>query len=167
MPIIAKQGSGTFTPCPPGLHQAVCVDVVDMGMIKTTYNGKSKEQHKVRLVWQIDEEMDDGRPYTAQRRYTCSLDKKASLRRDLESWRGRPFTGDELNGFDLEVLIGINCQINVVHETRDGDTYANVTTIVPISKGQPKLAARDYVRVKDREGAETTSYEGTDEDIPF
>jgi hypothetical protein len=148
----------------------VCVDVVDLGMVEVTYAGKTKKQHKVALVWQIDETNEEtGKRFTARRRYTCSLDDKASLRKDLESWRGRPFNSDELNGFDLEVLIGVNCQINVVHESRNGETYANVTTIVPISKGMPRLSALDYARVKDRDGqnGNSSEYEASEDDVPF
>ena len=33
MPIYAKQKSGDFVPAPEGLWPAVCVDVVDKGMV--------------------------------------------------------------------------------------------------------------------------------------
>lgn len=170
MAIIAKQSETKFEPCPTGLHQAVCVDVVDLGVIEGTFNGKTKKQHKIKLVWQTEEASEaSGKPYIAQRRYTCSLDEKASLRRDLESWRGRPFTKEELAGFDLEVLIGINCQINIMHESKNGETYANVTAIVPLAKGVHKIGPRNYVRVKDREengGGHPPADEPSDDD-PF
>ena len=69
----------------------------------------------------------NGRPFTVRRRYNMSLHKKATLRRDLESMMGRAFTDSELKGFDLESLIGLPCLLNVVHKTRDGVTYSNVT----------------------------------------
>jgi hypothetical protein len=170
MAIVAKRSSSSssFVPCPPGLHQAVCVDVIDMGVIEVTYAGKTKRQHKVRLAWQIaDLNPEDGKRYLAQRRYTLSLDDKASLRKDLESWRGKPFTLDELNGFDLEVLIGVNCQINVAHENKNGETYANVTAIVPLGRGMQKLGLDGtYIRVKDRDKS-TEPADLTEDDIPF
>ena len=166
MAIVAKRSSasGSFVPCPPGLHQAICVDVVDLGIVEVTYAGKTKRQHKVRLVWQIaDINPADNKRYIAQRRYTLSLDDKAALRKDLESWRGKPFSLDELGGFDLEVLIGINCQINVAHETKNGETYANVTAVVPLGRGMQKLTLDgSYVRVKDR-----NENGGPDEPPPF
>ena len=173
MAIIAT--GSTFTPCPAGLHQACCVDVVDLGVIETTYMGETKKQHKVTLVFQVAELMEDGRPYLAQRRYTLSLDAKANLRKDLESWRGKPFTPEQLRGFDLETLIGVNCQINVQHADRDGQTYANITAIVPLGRGMAKIAPVEYVRKKDRDpkpapvempnGDEV--FEGQDESVPF
>lgn len=168
MPIIAKRTERSFIPCPAGLHPAVCVDVVDLGVLKVTFSNETKVQHKCKIVWQTADEMPDGKPFLVQRRYTLSLSEKSSLRKDLESWRGKPFTDEELDGFDLEKLIGANCQLNVVHDQKNGDTYANVTTVVPLGRGMVKIKPRDYIRVQDRDprdGAAKT--EITDEDIPF
>ena len=145
MAIIAKGSS--FTPCPAGLHQAACCDVVDLGNVESVYGVK----HKVSLVFQVAEPMEDGRPFLVQRRYTLSLDQKASLRKDLESWRGRPFTADELKGFDLEKLVGVNCQLNIQHDDNNGTTYANITAIVPLGRGMAKITPAGYIRKKDRE----------------
>jgi hypothetical protein len=170
MPIIAKAGpSGElFEAAPAGLHQAVCVDVVDMGILKVTYGGKEKEQWKIRLVWQLDELMKDGRPYLAQKRYTNSLHEKATLRKELESWRSRQFTQEELEGFDLEKLIGANAQINIQQVTKNGQTYGNVVSIVPLGRGMQKIEPKAYVRVKDRDAAGQVDDEPlTADDIPF
>lgn len=150
MAIIAAVGS-SYTPCPPGVHQGVCVDVIDYGLMTVEYQGRKKQQHKIGVVWQVEAKMDDGRPFTVRKRYTLTLDERGTLRKDLQSWRGLAFTEDELKGFDVEKLIGANCLLNVTHATRDGKTYANVDAIMPLHKGMPKLApSADYVRVKDR-----------------
>ena len=170
MPIVVSAGeSRTFTPAPQGLHQAVCVDVIDMGVLEVTYGGKTKKQRKIRLAWQIDEDMDDGKPFLVQKRYTASLHEKATLRKELESWRGKPFTDDELAAFDMERLLGVNCQLNIQHTVKGGETYANVVSIVPLGKNMPKIDGRDYVRMQDREGYVEAQHEDelTAEDIPF
>lgn len=162
--------SRSFTPAPAGLHQAVCVDIVDMGVLEVTYGGKTKKQRKIRLVWQIEETMEDGRPFIVQKRYTASLHEKSTLRKELESWRGKPFTDEELAQFDMERLLGVNCQLNVQHAIKGGETYANVVSIVPLGKNMPKMTARDYVRVQDREGYVEPAIDHealTAEDIPF
>lgn len=152
MPIIATAGeTKNFAPAPAGVHQAVCVDVVDMGVLEVKWGGEVKKQHKVRLVWQIDEAMESGDRYIVQKRYTLSLHEKSNLRKELESWRGRAFTPDELKGFDLEKLIGINCFLNVVQTEKDGTTYANVASVMPLKKGMAKMDAEKYTRVKDRD----------------
>jgi hypothetical protein len=167
--LVTAGNSEKFEPAPPGLHQAICVDVVDMGVLEVTYAGQTKKQRKVRIVWQIDELMASGKPFIVQKRYTASLHEKATLRKELESWRGRPFTEEELEEFDLEAkLIGANAQVNVQHTTKDGTTYANVVSVVPLGKGMQKLTMNGYVRVKDRTDVQPVETpEITADDIPF
>jgi len=176
MAILAKAGA-TFTPCPGGSHVAVCIDVVDLGLIASNFGGVSKSQHKIKVVWQVDEMRDDGTPFHASKRYTLSLHEKSSLRKDLESWRGRAFTDDELFGWDVENVLGAAAMISVVQEAKNGNIYSNVNAVMRPPKGVtgPKLDAK-YVRVKDRTteaGAgnhEQPDGDGgsyTDDDIPF
>jgi hypothetical protein len=177
MSIIAKGSDGDFEPCPAGMYQGVCVDVIDKGMVPSTYNGEEKIQHKVQVRWQVDEPMDDGKPYLVTKQYTLSLHEKANLRADLESWRGRAFSAEELQGFDLEKLLGANGQLNIVHnEGRDGRTWANIAAITPLSRGMAKIAMHDYVRVADRSDSDQSNdlspvtpgvEPPTAEDIPF
>jgi hypothetical protein len=175
MPIIAKSSGGSFVPCPPGAHSAVCVDVIDMGLLEVNWGGKKKSQHKIRIVWQVEEVMGDNKPFMVQRRYTLSLHEKATLRKDLESWRGKQFTAEELEGFDIEVLIGVPCLLNVIQEKKDGSTYANVASIMRLPKSMNALTQRDYVRVQDRTPAQAEAvtegpqWDGgiTDDDVPF
>lgn len=181
MPIIAKASGSNFIPAPPGAWAAVCVDVVDLGMLKVAFGGKEKTQHKVRLVWQIEEVRPDNKPYSVSKRYTLSLHEKASLRKDLESWRGRPFTDEELQGFDLEILLSKAALLNVISETKNGSTYSNVASIMRLPKSMQAPTPRDYVRVCDRQPTEgeatpppeefygESEYSAgiTDEDVPF
>jgi hypothetical protein len=149
MPIIAKAGP-SFTPAPQGPHAGICVDILDHGLVESTYQGEKRLKYKITIVWQIDENMDDGRPFLVRRLYTNSLHEKSSLRRDLESWRGRPFTNTELQAFDLENLLSVPCLLNVIHQQRDGATYANVASVMRLPKDMRAPTPRDYVRVCDR-----------------
>ncbi len=101
------------------------------------------------------------------------------MRKDLESWRGRKFTQQELQGFDVETIIGVPCLLNIIQEDKGGETYANVASIMRLPKGLPALKARDYIRVIDRKPEmqdedQSAEYRGepnelgiTDDDIPF
>jgi hypothetical protein len=169
MSIIAKAGSN-FTPAPAGTHAAVCCDVIDLGEVEVTFQGRTRRQHKVVICWQIDESMENGKPFLVRRRYTCSLHEKATLRRDLESWRGRAFTDKELQSFDLETLLSVGCLMNVIHEARNGSTFANVASVMRLPKGMTAPVQRDYVRVVDRPPAETDAADDgfeTDDEVPF
>ena len=175
MPILVGQGeSKEYPACPEGLHHAVCVDVVDLGIVETKFGKK----HKLDIVWQVVPMDDDGGPmlnpdgarYQVRNRYTASLHKKSMLHQNLHSWRGKPFTEDELKEFDVEKLIGANCQIQVIHSAprEDGKVYGNLQAIVQY-KGKEKLEPLDYVRVKDRVEDEngTAVDEDDDDSVPF
>jgi hypothetical protein len=170
MAILAKAG-GNYIPAPAGTHAAVCVDVIDLGVIEVTYMNKTHRQHKIVIAWQIDENLDDGKPFLVRRRYTCSLHEKATLRRDLESWRGQGFTDKELQSFDLEALIGTPCLLNIIHETRNGSIFANVAGVMKLPRGMTAPVPRDYTRVCDRPPAQRDAadngLEATDEDVSF
>lgn len=146
MPIIATAGdTKTYAPAPEGTHQAVCVDVIDLGMKDNTFKPGTK-QHKINMAWQINELRDDGKRHVVYKRYTLSLNEKATLRHDLESWRGKAFTRDEELGFDVESVIGANCLINVQHKAGTDRTFANVVSVMPLIKGMPKIGPLGYVR---------------------
>jgi hypothetical protein len=145
------KATGSFTPAPEGQYSAVCVDVVDLGIVETTWKGEKKEAHKCRVVFEIDEQMETGKRFTVSQQFTASLNEKANLRKFLESWRGKPFTREELAGFDTEQLIGAPAVLQVVHNERDGTVYANINSVMKLMKGVGRLQpAGDYVRVKDR-----------------
>ena len=149
MSIIIKEPERKYTPAPEGLHQAVCCDVVDLGIVATPWGDK----HQVELRWEIEAiNPDTGGPHLVRQRYTASLGEKAKLRQALEPWRGRKFTPQELAGFDLEKLIGVNCQLQVVHNlSDDGRTWANVQAVIAHNHKLPKIVvSADYVRQKDR-----------------
>ena len=173
MPIMAKSG-GSFELAPEGTHSAVCVDVVDLGDLTVVYGGKEKTQHKVKIVWQIDEARKDGKPFQVNKRYTCSLHEKANLRKDLESWRGRGFTDEECAGFDIEALVGVSCMLNLIHNKGSkGDTFANVSGVMKLPRNTQPLKSRDYTReiyrTPEQKTEEPPAYSDhlTDEDVPF
>jgi hypothetical protein len=145
---------GPFELCPEGPQQAVCCDVVDHGMVTTTWGGKPKTQHKITIRWQSQKKMGTGKPYLVQKRYTLSLHEKATLRRDLEMWRGRPFDPEQALAFDLEHLLGINAYLNVGHVKKPKGIYAEVMSLMPVPQATAKLTVTHYKRVKDRTDAD-------------
>ena len=138
--IIASAGTQReFHLVPAGTHQGVCYAIWDVGLQKTTFQGKDKIQHKVIVSFEVQELIPtgeyQGKRMTISKRYTLSLSDKANLRKDLEGWRGRAFTETELKGFDIEKLIGVNCMLSVVHNTTGDRTYANTSSISKLMKG--------------------------------
>ncbi len=171
MAIIATAGGNggdDFQPAPAGTYRAVCVDVIDKGIVEVTYQGKTKRQHKVSVAWLIDEKRDDGKPYLVFKRYTLSLNEKATLRKDLESWRGKAFTRDEEMGFDVEAVLGANCLLNVQHQKKGDKTYANVVSVMPLMKGMPPIDGPfEYIRQVNRTPEQVAATPPHDEPPPL
>ena len=130
-------GSTEFENCPAGSFAARCYQIIDLGHQTFEWKGEAKVAPKVRITWELNEMMSDGRPFSISREYTASIGEKANLRKDLEAWRGRPFTAEELRNFSLENVLGAPCLLGVVHKpSKDGSkTYANVGSIMALPKG--------------------------------
>ena len=150
--IATDEGGASFDPIPEGIHHAICTSVYDLGI---QFNEKfNTKKHEVLIQWELPEqriqiESDEGikdMPRATSKRYTLSLHEKANLRKDLECWRGKAFNSKELEGFDIFVLLGINCQIQIIHNTKGNKTYANISTILPLSGGMTKKEPENPLR---------------------
>lgn len=135
------KGGGDFTPIPEDLHLAICYGIWDIGTQFSERFGKAI--HKVVIVWEIPgvrgEFERDGKkvnlPRAISKRYTLSLHAKAELRKDLESWRGKKFSDEELKGFDIKRLLGVPCQLQVLHSKVQDKVYANIAAITKAPAG--------------------------------
>ena len=150
MGLIARETGGSkYPPVEQGLHHAICYATYDLG---THFDDKwNKSAHKIVIIFELPEERIDiekngeslNLPRAISKKYTLSLHEKSKLRKDLESWRGRVFTQEELEGFDVSKLLGVNCMVQVLHSTVDGKTYANITAITSLPKGFEKRNAEN------------------------
>lgn len=142
MAFIATKPAGSYTPPPAGMHVARCYRLIDLGTQPKSYQGQSKgEARKIMAGFELlgEERMDDGRPYTVSRSWFLSMHEKASMRRDLESWRGRKFNAEEEAGFDVSRLLGAYCMLNLAEDIgADGQPRVNIASINPLPKGLPK-----------------------------
>ena len=141
MSFIVEDKGGEFERCPPGMHLARCYRIVDLGTQKKEYKGVSKLLHQITVYWEIhgagdDGEplkMKDGRPFAIFKNYTLSWSEKANLRLDLQSWRGKAFTQEEMRKFDLKNVLGAFCMLNVIERPgQDGKTYTIVNGVTPV-----------------------------------
>lgn len=114
-----------------GSVAAVCVRIIDLGTHDITGKYGTKKKHQVRISWEIDEKMKDGKPFLVSKTYTKTLHEKGMLRPDLESWRGKAFTQEELEAFDDKKILGKPCLLNLV----ENGEYINIKAISPLPKG--------------------------------
>jgi hypothetical protein len=130
---------GAFALPPPGTYPAVCYRVIDLGTQPSTWDGETKNKHKISLSWELHDPdcmMDDGRPMSVHSTYTFSGHENATFRKNLEAWRGRAFTEEDFIHFDIKNLIGTPCFIGVVHDKTG--KFANVSAISPLPKQMDK-----------------------------
>lgn len=135
---IAETGTADYTPAPAGTYTARCASLIDMGSQTSTYEGETKTAKKVMLSFEITDSetrRNDGSAFLISKRFTASLHVRAGLRKFLESWRGRPFTPEELRGFDLKNVVALDCLVGVVHETKGDKTYANLGSVMKLPRG--------------------------------
>jgi hypothetical protein len=144
---VNKGSGGDFEQVPEGVFVARCYSLVDIGTQQTTYKGEAKFVQQVVITWELlDDEakMKDGRPFTISKTYTASLNEKSKLYADLNAWRGRKFTAEELEGFDLRNVLGAYAQLQVVHEEgKNGKTYATVNALMAYKGTKPKPVNED------------------------
>jgi hypothetical protein len=139
----ATGGGREFKIVPAGTHLGRLYRIVDLGTQTSKYEGgEVKMQRKVMLGWEVHGEADDGtplltdegKPMAVFKNYTLSWNEAATLRKDLQAWRGQPWTDKEAARFDLKNVLGQWCMLNIIHRpgNSDGKMFANVAGISPV-----------------------------------
>lgn len=129
-----------------GSYGARCFFMAHIGTIQDEYQGKPITANKVRIAWQIpDERLEierDGKkenlPRVIGKEYTLSLSDKSTLKKDLEAWRGKQFTKEELEAFDITNILGVECMLSVIvkeSKSNAGKSYNVVSSVSKPPKG--------------------------------
>lgn len=143
---VPEPTGGEFEIAPAGAHVAVCYRFIDLGTQLVDFQGQKKTQRKVLISWELSNEQLTkgeyaGQPFTMGKKYTWSMSEKASLRKDLESWRSRAFTDADFKGenrFNVRNVVGAPCLLQISHDEHDGKTYANIKAVTSLPKGMNK-----------------------------
>ena len=155
MALIAKEsggGGGEFTPVPQGMHLARCYRVIDLGTQESSYLGTVKHLPKVMVLFEVHGEDDSGNPIVTakgepmsiSKNFTLSLGEMATLRKDLQTWRGREFTAEELRGFELKNVLGAWAMISVIKAMgANGKEYTNIAAILSVPPAIKKTGMPD------------------------
>jgi hypothetical protein len=129
-------GGSEFQQPPVGTHLGICIKVIDLGTQDGEYQGRPTSKRQVLITFELPNELmtgeNEGKPFIASKFYTASLSEKANLRHDLENWRGRAFTAQELNGFDSKNILGKPCLLSL---TETEKKKVRITGIMAVPKG--------------------------------
>ncbi len=125
----AETNENKRTMVPEGTHVARCINYIDLGRADSEWEGKITKKKRVVLTFEFPEhkavfrEEDGPQPLGRTITYTNTLKEKSNLKKDLQTWRGKAFTAQEILGFDLDNVLGHPCQALVLHEPKkDGTT---------------------------------------------
>lgn len=147
MGLIAKDTGEAREPAPAGTHQAWCFGLIDLGTQTSNFKDGPKAAHKVWIWWLLANEVQtDGKPVTAGTFYSLGLNEKSNLRKMLQGWRGKPFTEEELAGFDLRNILGKPCLLTIAHTQKDNKVRDVITAVGPLMKNM-KLEAMTAAKV--------------------
>jgi len=141
--LVIKPKSKEKELAPTGLQPAVCCDIIDRGKQMTQFG----EQHQLAIYYETQATDSDGEHFILSRIVTKSLHPKSTLRNILESWRGQPYSEDQIStGVDLSKLVGQPCMI---HTVKQGD-FINIENVLPPEDDQMFKGSGNYTRIKDR-----------------
>ena len=106
---------------PEGEHIGVCYSIVDLGTREEQWKDNPPKKRKtLRVTWELQdakmqEGKNEGKPFVLGKKYTASLNENATLYKDLVTWRGKPFSQEELDGFDVSKMVGAPATLHVEH----------------------------------------------------
>jgi hypothetical protein len=136
MGLTISSSGGDYENLEPGRYQATCYKLIDAGTREESYQeGPLRKRHIVYIYWEVTAKqevddgeehwepitMDDGRLFSASKKYTASLNENAALFKDLKSWRGKPFSEADLAGFELPKVLGVTAELEMVSQGKDTD----------------------------------------------
>jgi hypothetical protein len=153
MPLSFKTnaGGGDFKSVPSGSHIAICNMVVDLGLQPGSQMFPAPK-HQVFIRFEVPQERveytdKDGKkqegPIVIGQTFTASMHEKANLRKQLEGWRGRKFTDEEAENFDVSSILGKACMLSVVENVKGDKVYSNISSIGALPKGFPAPKAEN------------------------
>lgn len=136
--IVKAQSGGGFPPIEAGSYRAICYGIVVEGTFFNPNFGNTST--KIRIMWELPDERitvdGEDKPRAISEEYTLSLNEKANLRAMLAGWRGRDFTEEELQGFDIENVLKAPCLISTtVGVSKQGKEFARVSSVGKLPKG--------------------------------
>lgn len=127
-----------------GSHIATCVQMIHIGTVSIEFEGKPVKGNKVRITFELPgllvkfKEDEPEQPRFISKEFTLSLGSKASLRKFLDTWRGKPFTEDEAKAFDITKLLGVSCMLSIGSKTSaKGQAYNTIDSALALPKGIP------------------------------
>jgi hypothetical protein len=150
MPTLTQKPTITRTLPKTGTHIARVIGLIYMGTITETYEGQEQTNQKIRLTWELPEELhsfkegEDAKPLVHSEEYNLVMGKKSKLRPVIEGIIGVPLMDEEAYSFDVETLLDKPCLLSLKPNKKG--TYMQVASVIPLMKGQVCKAAYNPIK---------------------
>ena len=136
---IVKGGESNFKALEGGTYLGICSAMISLGLQEQDYQGETRKTKRIMFVFTLPGETyeyeGETRCRTLMKEYTASIAPKAALKKDLESWRGRAFTDQELEAFELVNVLGKPVMLSLIAEEKNGKSYNKINGLAKIAKG--------------------------------
>lgn len=143
--IASDNGGQVIEKLENGVYTAISSAIIDLGLQRNEQFGKI--QRRFMMIWNIvGEEVEingEKQPRTISKEYSFSLNEKSTLRKDLQAWRGKPFSEEELQGFNILAVLNKACQLQIILEEKNSKKYNNIAGIMSLPKGSSIQALED------------------------
>lgn len=127
-----------------GSYNAICVAFDDLGTQKNEKFGTESRQCSMTFEIQ-DEQTSEGEPFYVYKRYNLKFSPKATLAKDLKSWRGLEIgRGDE---FDTDDVVGVPALITLENNETEKGTFTNITSVAAPLKNAKFRKPKSELRV--------------------
>ena len=107
-----------------GLHSVTITKVEDLGLQETRFGPK-----ECAAIYFTADDQKEGKPVHVRFKVVQSLHPESSLVRLLTALNVS--FGDT---FDLNVLVGVKCEVLIQHKERGGKIYANIAAVLKVRK---------------------------------
>jgi hypothetical protein len=139
MSFYVSPNKSSYELAPAGTHPAIFYQLIDRGTHTEQWENKEpKDVRQIQVGWElsIEERMENGKPYTISKRWNHFTGERATIRKDIEFYRGQTFKSKaDFQRFDLTKVLGEKCMINIQHSIKGDNERANVVSVSPPMKG--------------------------------
>lgn len=126
----------------PGLINAICVGVWNVGIQKSEYNEEVKFNEKIVIGFEVEQrDSVNNLQLLHLESFTMSLHPKSKLGPMIESWFSKKLTDKERYNYDLTQIVGKRCTLNLI----ENGTWINIATILPAQESN-KLESMDVLK---------------------
>ncbi len=134
----AKTDDSNYEIVEPGLRKARCIRMIDRGSHLSEQYGNWSRQFMAMFELpecKIKEGELAGEPFSICLFFNLTIGEKSKLRPLLVGWLGRELTPlEEEAGYEVFDLVDKPAYLNIIHNTDGGKTFANIQSIIPLSK---------------------------------